>query len=102
MAVTVMKRSSFDGPPLMSVAREQLVRLPGSPGPGRIIGKIARGQSLPHIQYRGDDGPSGLHHVRALEQRRIADHTIVDEPLIAGAGDGPEIIGVLEIHLDRA
>ncbi len=42
--------------------------------------------------------PAGLDAVGALEQDVVADHAVVDQGLIAGAGRRPEVILVLEAH----
>ena len=45
--------------------------------------------------------PSGFHHVGALEQRRVTDHAIVEQNLVAGVGVRAEILGVFEAHIHR-
>src|SRR6185437_3463942 len=54
-------------PPLAPFAPKQFVRLRRPPSARSVIGKIARRQSLPHIENRLHDGPGGLYHIRTLE-----------------------------------
>ena len=57
-----------------------------APGAGGVVGEIAWRQCLPDVQHRADHAPSGFDHVGALEQRGVADHAIVQQALVAGAG----------------
>jgi hypothetical protein len=74
----------------------------GAPRSGGVVGKIARGQSVPHIEDGLNHAPTGFHHVGALEQRGVADHAIAQQTLVAGAVFRAEIGGVIEIHIDEA
>src|SRR5882724_10216424 len=87
-----LPESFLEIPPVAAVSFEQIFSVPGSPGARGIVGKIAGRQSSPDVQYRADHAPSGFHHVGTLEQGGVSDHAIVQQALVAGAGNGSEII----------
>src|ERR1700680_252194 len=88
--------------PVTVIFSHQFIGLGSSPGPRRIIRETPGRQSLPDIQDGGDDVPGGFHHVGPLEQRCIAEHAVVEQPLIAGLRGGVEVIGVVEVHIHAA
>src|SRR5579864_2432017 len=88
--------------PVAVIFSHQFVGFRRAPGSGWIIREAPRWQCVPDVQDGGDDVPGGLHHVGALEQCCIAEHAIVEQPLIAGLRGGLEIIRVVEIHIDAA
>ena len=57
---------------------------------------------MPDVDDRLNDAPAGFDHVGALEERRVADHAIAQEALVAGAVFDAEIIAVVEVHVDEA
>ena len=46
--------------------------------------------------------PGGFHHIRTLEQRRVAEHAIVQQAFVTGLRRCVEIVGVVEVHVDVA
>src|SRR3984893_1301201 len=88
--------------PVAVVFSRQFIGFGRSPGPCRIIREAPGRQSLPDIQDGGDDVPGGLHHVGPLEQRCIAEHAVVEQPLIASLRGGVEIIRIVEVHVHAA
>jgi hypothetical protein len=77
-------------------------RRPPAPTCRRVVGEVARRQRGPHVEQRLHDRPAHLHHVGALEERGVADHAVVQQPLVAGAGHRPEVVLVVEPHVDVA
>src|SRR5256885_16515601 len=96
-----LQESSIEIPPVAAVALHQLVGLFRSPASAGIIRKITWWQRLPYIQNRADYAPASFEHVTALEQCSIADHAVVQQALVTGAGLSAEIISVIEIHVHR-
>src|ERR1700731_2761784 len=72
-----LPESFFEVPPTTAVALKQFIGLFWTPGTGRIIGKVTRRQSLPHIENGAHYAPTGFDHVRSLEKGLIANHAIV-------------------------
>ena len=88
--------------PGTSIGLEQLIRVLRAPGAGRIIGKCPRGKCLPDVEDRVNDAPAGLDHVGTLKQRRIADHTVEEQPFVACTDLLAEVVEVVKIHIDGA
>src|SRR5436309_11065802 len=90
--------------PVAPIALDQLVGRARSPRAGLVVRKIARRMGLPRLQDRRGDLPGGVDHVGAMEEGRIADHTVIDQRLVAGAGTIPLQVAVSEhhFHLSRA
>ena len=78
------------------------VRFLRAPGAGGVVGERPRRQRLPDVEDGVHHVPPVLHAVRPLEERRVAAHAVVEERLVAGAGRGPEVVRVVEVHLDLA
>src|SRR3954471_13588721 len=72
----------LDVSPMSSIARHQLIRLFWSPASRGVVREFAWGQRLPYVENRIDYGPTSFHHIGALEQRRIADHAVVEQDFI--------------------
>src|SRR5215510_7809255 len=85
----------------MAITDDDVVCFFGTPGAGGVNVEVARRQRLPHVKDGIDHGPTGLHHVRALEQGLIAGHAVVEKNFVPGIGGGPEVIKVVEIHFHR-
>src|SRR5581483_3532488 len=86
--------------PAASVALHQIVGILRSPSSGSVVGEMARRERFPDIQYGVNHRPSSLDHISTLEERRVSDHAIVQQPLITGTGSDAEVVGVLEVHVD--
>src|SRR6266576_5503171 len=71
--------SFFEVPPAAAVAFEKFVGLLRSPGAGSVVREIARRERLPKIEHRVHHRPARLHHIRALKQRLIANHAVVQQ-----------------------
>ena len=80
-----VRPTSVSVPPLATAARHQFLGLGRTPGAGGVVGEVARRQGLPDVEDRLHDRPAGFDHVGALEQRGVADHAVVEQPLVAGA-----------------
>src|SRR5260370_26044780 len=65
--------------PRAAVLFEQFFRLDGSPRAGCVIGESARGQRVPDVEDGLNHAPAGFDHVRALEERGVARHTIAEK-----------------------
>src|SRR5208282_3997307 len=78
--------SFLEVPPAAAVAFQQFVGLLRSPCARSIVGEIAWWKRFPQIEDGVDHRPARLHHVRALKQSLIANHAIMQQPLVAGAG----------------
>src|SRR5580700_10978959 len=74
---------SYRSPGAPTVVGDEFVSRHWSGATGWIIRKIVRFLRCPCIKHWLNDAPTRLYHVRALEQRCIADHAIVDERLIS-------------------
>src|SRR6266852_7674241 len=81
-----------DRPPGAGVAREELRRLTRPVAPGRVGREAARARVAPRIEKGLHDTPPRLDAGRALEERGIADHAVVDQRLVAGRGRGLEVV----------
>src|SRR6202158_2225600 len=91
-----------DAPPRAAIAFQQVVCLDRTPRACRIVRETAGRQSVPNVQDGLNHIPSGFDHVRALEERGIARHTIAQQSLVASAVLQHEIGGVIEIHIPQA
>src|SRR5713226_1830943 len=91
---------SFGENPPATIALEQLVRRARTPSASRVVGKVPRRQAAPHVQNRGDDPPGGLDHILAMEERGIASHAVVEEPLVTGGFRLLAEVLVAELQLD--
>src|SRR5437016_469778 len=89
-------------PPLSAIASQQFVCFPWTPCASRIVREVARLQRLPYIEHRRNDTPPGFDHVRPLEQGRISNHAVVEQALVTIAGRRPEVVRVVETHVDGA
>ena len=94
--------SAGERAPAPAVARQQRVGLARPGAAGRIDRQRRRAILRPGVEHRLHHAPAGLDVVGALEQRRIADHAVIDQRLVAGARRGLEIVLVVELHLDAA
>src|SRR5579872_2584784 len=92
--------SSFEIPPPAAIVLQQLVSFFRPPRAGWVVREMTRRERFPNIENWTDHAPTGLDHIGPLEQRRIADHAIVQQTLVSGAGLRSEVVGVLEIHID--
>src|SRR6202011_6169550 len=93
---------SFEGAPGAAIARQQFVRR-GRAVPARniawnILGRIGG----PGVEDGLHRPPARLDIVGALEQRRVADHAVIEQRLVAGAGRHVEIALIGEVHADVA
>src|SRR5258708_17389021 len=91
-----------DAPPSAPVTFQQIVCFDWTPRACRIVRETAGGQSVPDIQDGLNHIPSGLNHVRALEERGIARHAIAAQPFVTGAVLQSEISAVIETHIYEA
>src|SRR5262249_28019330 len=108
-ATTYSSRTAADGsppggrdscaiPPAAAVRLHQ--RLGGSrtPRAHRVVGKISRRQRVPDVQDRRGDLPGCLDDVGAVEERAVADHRVVQEPLVAGRGARIAQVSIPQVH----
>src|ERR1700733_2268869 len=89
---SLLQESWLDCPPLAFVASQKFVGGLRSPGTGCVVGKLARRESGPHIQYRIYHAPARFHHVGALKESGIADHAVVEQHLVASVGVRSKIL----------
>src|SRR5579872_5225787 len=67
--------------PPAQLSLEEKVRLVRTPAPGGVVGE--RYSFLtPRLKERVDDSPRLSHLVGAYEQRRVADHRVMEETLV--------------------
>src|SRR5690242_13308574 len=71
--------------PFSSILSQQLIGLIRTPTTSSIVRKLRRHCFTPGLLNWIDHSPPGLHLICALKQSRIADHAIVEKPLIARA-----------------
>src|SRR5262252_4949136 len=88
-------------PPAPAILLDEVGARGGTIRTCRVVRKIARRQRLPHVEDRRRDAPGRLHHVGAMEQRAVADHAVVEQPLVAGGGARLAEVLVAEVELDR-
>src|SRR5262245_22261667 len=93
--------SFFKISPAAPVALQEIVGFFWTPTSGSIVREIARWQSFPDVDQWVYDTPSGFDHIGALEQSGVANHAVMQKPLIAGARLNTEVVRVLEIHIHR-
>src|SRR5690606_33675864 len=72
-------------PPRAAVAFHQVFGIIGTKRTGFVIWKISRRNRIPNVEHRRHDRPARLDHIGALEERRVADHTIVKQPFVTRA-----------------
>src|ERR1700757_3256400 len=94
--------SFFEVPPAAAVAFEKFVGLLRSPSSGRIIGEITWRECFPEIQHRIYHRPARFHHIRTLKQSLIADHTVVQQPLVPCTGLLSKVFLIFEVHVHCA
>ena len=88
--MTTFRGRIVDRTPAPAVARQQLVGFARARASGRHRSAVRRVAILrPGIEDRLHHPPSGLDVVGALEQRRVADHAVVDQRLVAGVRRRP-------------
>src|SRR5580700_5838303 len=90
-----------DRPPRVAVARQQFVRFRRPPATRRVVRKVSSRNGSPRIQHRLNHPPTRLHHIRALEQSSVADHAVVQQPLVAGVVVTPKIARVVKVHVHQ-
>jgi hypothetical protein len=95
-------RRSPERAPLTATAPQQGIGCRWPSGPCRIEFKRDGRIVLPQTEDRLHNGPSGFDTVGSIEQGLVADHTVVNQCFVAGAGRGSEIISISEIHFDAA
>src|SRR6185503_14185231 len=93
---------SVERTPGTAVARDQLAGRRGPAAAGNIVWKITRRIVGPGIEDRLYRLPTRFDIVCALEQRRVADHAIVEKRLVTDVGRHLEISLVGKIHADIA
>src|SRR5205085_6772828 len=74
----------LDRAPLAVGPQQKLGGSVGPLAPGGIEAQAAV-RLPPGVEDRLDHAPAGFDVVGALKQRRIAEHAVVDQPLVAGA-----------------
>src|ERR1700756_369313 len=72
--------------PLSPGVGQHFIRLFRPPGAGAVVGEGARGQCLPNVKYGSDYTPTRLNHVCALEECRVSDHAVIEQPFVPRAG----------------
>src|SRR6185503_15028649 len=87
--------------PRAAVTFEELVCFGRAPGARVVIWKITCRDRAPHVEHRSDNAPGGVDHIGTLKERRVADHTIVEQPFVAGSNLLAEVVEIVEVHVDR-
>src|SRR6185503_16111867 len=84
---------------MTAVTLDQIIRgnRPFRASPIRVDAIATR--VAPRAQKRLDSLPSSLDAVSALEQDIVADHAVIDQRLVSGAGRDLEVIFVPKPHL---
>ncbi len=90
-----------DRPPRTTLARQQFVGFRRTPASRGVVWKAFGGNRGPHIQYGLNDSPARLDHVRALEQRGVADHAVVQKPFVSRAVRAPEVTRIVKFHVHK-
>src|SRR6516225_2883946 len=83
-----------DRQPCTPIAREQPIGGLGASAAGGVIGEVAGRSACPGIEEVLHGAPCCLNRIGPLEQGRIADHTIVDQRLVADRPKWREIVAV--------
>ena len=94
----LLLRRRSTGRQARSVARKQFVGRLRAVAAGGVVGEVGL-LRCPGVKHRLHDAPSLLHHVGAHEERRIADHDIVEQRLVADIRLLREPVIVVEVHL---
>ena len=67
-------------------------------GAGNVVREVLRRVARPDVEDRLNGLPTRLNIVSALKQRRVTNHTIIDERLVTGVRLSLKIIFVGEVH----
>src|SRR6185437_10507965 len=92
---------AVDAAPASAIVGQKLIRFAGSWASRRIDWKICLALLGPGVEHRLYDTPSVLHHIGAHEQRRIADHDVIEQGLVSDVRLLGEPVVVAELHLHR-
>ena len=85
-------------PGSIPVARQQLVRRLRAVAAGVVVREFSL-LRRPGVEHRLHDAPSLLHHVGTHEERRVADHDVIDQRLVSDIRLLREPVIVVEVHL---
>src|ERR1700730_15801950 len=89
-------------PPPAAIALQQFARAWRALAAGRIEFQPLGTRFFPGIEERLHCLPGGFDAVGALKQNVVADHTVIDQRLIAGRWLYLEVVPVTEVHPDAA
>src|SRR5262249_28695031 len=93
---------SVQRPPSATIACQQFVGCSRTVATSDIVRKIPRRIVGPGVEDGLYRAPSRLDVVGPLEQRRVADHAVVEQSFVSGIARDPEIRLVGEVHANVA
>src|SRR5206468_4200924 len=64
--------------------------------------EIACRQRFPNVKDRRHDAPSRLDLIRSLEECGVADHAVIQEPLVTCGYFILKVVSVVKVHVDRS
>src|SRR6266404_9594969 len=88
-----------DTSPAPAAARQKLVRFIRPWASSRVDRWICRAILGPSVEHWLHHAPCVLHHVGAHEQRRVADHDVIEQRLVSDIRFFRKPVVIAELHL---